>query len=565
MRWIKSRSNFLSEAKIKDVILPKQRQKVKSMWGEKFLNYEEVAPTENIKQGKWKLSEEDKNKVLSAFFSTSKKIDVSEVQKSFESIPDKFVEILNLSLANLNSLETKGIKELERAKEVLNEFNLKSPAIDEIVAIFQPVFRKLSNETGKSEMIQKDESGRPVLDENNKPLKIAKQVGEPVFERNLVNIKNFAAFYNMYYTEDKIDLSIFDNPNIESIINIASDDINGDYKTSFKIFNRDMYLSITHNPKDILNMSISKFYSSCQHLYSGGYNNQLLSNVFDPNSIPAFLVFETPIYLDNELLSEQLPLSRMMIRNIEDFDNLKSEDPTIFFDRAYPDRMREGEWGDVFAEIVKKYSGNEPKEYTKYPKYTFAPDVQSQGEIDEPYMDRLDIITKRTIGVNTKRLYLNATQDWSKFRIAPNVTIKELIIETPNLPKNFFDIKLKLDWIKFRFIDIKSLEEFKSIITDSIAFDKCKIEKSGFKEIIKNVKRLQLMSCDIENLDLSGLELDELQLIYTIDGQIEPIIKNTNFKKLVVSGDVLSTKENKDYINSLKRKGIKIETVGLVI
>jgi hypothetical protein len=46
-----------------------------------------------------------------------------------------------------------------------------------------------------------------------------------------------------------------------------------EYELDFEIFNRDIYLSISHNPKDILNMSISKFYSSCQHLYSGSHNS----------------------------------------------------------------------------------------------------------------------------------------------------------------------------------------------------------------------------------------------------------------------------------------------------
>ena len=67
MKFIKSRKNFLSEAKIGEVILPKQYTEVKRIWGEKYLEYEEISPTENIKQGKWKLSEEDKMKVLSKF------------------------------------------------------------------------------------------------------------------------------------------------------------------------------------------------------------------------------------------------------------------------------------------------------------------------------------------------------------------------------------------------------------------------------------------------------------------------------------------------------------------
>ena len=109
-----------------------------------------------------------------------------------------------------------------------------------------------------------------------------------------------------------------------------------------------MYLSINHNAKDILNISISRFYSSCQHLYSGGQRNKLIGNVFDPNTCPAFLIFDAPIYNSSgELISEQLPLTRMLVRNIETWN--PNDDPQIFFDRAYPDRTK-----DLFGKIIEK-------------------------------------------------------------------------------------------------------------------------------------------------------------------------------------------------------------------
>ena len=124
MKWIKSRSRFLNEAKVGEVIFPEQARRVKEKWGAKFLDYDEVEPTDKIKQGKWKLSEEDKNKVLSAFFSAGRtKVDVSEVQKIFSGLSDKFVEILNLSLETISSVNA-STKGLERAKEVLQQFDI---------------------------------------------------------------------------------------------------------------------------------------------------------------------------------------------------------------------------------------------------------------------------------------------------------------------------------------------------------------------------------------------------------------------------------------------------------
>ena len=568
MKWIKSRSRFVNEAKVGDVINREQIRRVKEKWGAKFLDYDEVEPTDKIKQGKWKLTEEDKNKVLSAFFSSGNStVNIAEVQKTFSTLPDKFAEIVNLSLSNIASINA-NTKGLERAKEVLQEFDIKNPSIDEMVAIFEPVFRKLSNETGRAEMIQKDDSGRPIMGEDNRPIKIAKEIGEPVFEKNLINILSFVESYNTYYPEHKVDSELFEDRSLSNIVNLAKDDINSEYKTSFKIFGRDIYLKISHNPKDILNMSISKFYTSCQHLYTGMYSGKVLGNVFDPNSIPAFLIFDTPIYNGDEMISEQLPLSRMIIRNIESFDG-KGE-TKLLFDRAYPDRMKDGNWGDVFSEIVTKYTGMEAMENPYGATYLYTPDIAAQDEedIDAPYMDQnKDLVKGKYIGVNTKKLYLSSTYDWSKVKVAPNAKIKELIIENPELPENLLDIKLDLEWVKFKFIDIADLSGFNNLKSDSIAFDKCKITNDSVRDFCadRQIKRLQLTSCDIDDLDLSGLNVDEIQLLYTVDDSLQSALGDAKFNKLVVSGDLMANKENKEFLNGLKRNGIKIETTGLVL
>jgi hypothetical protein len=315
-------------------------------------------------------------------------------------------------------------------------------------------------------------------------------------------------------------------------------------------------------------MSISKFYTSCQHLYTGMYSSKVLGNVFDPNSIPAFLIFDTPIYNDDEMISEQLPLSRMIIRNIESFDG-KGE-TKLLFDRAYPDRMKDGNWGDVFSEIVTKYTGMEAMENPYGATYLYTPDIAAQDEedIENPYMDQnKDLIKGKYIGVNTKKLYLSSTYDWSKVKVAPNAKIKELIIENPDLPENLLDIKLDLEWVKFKFINIADLSGFNNLKSDSIAFDKCKITNDSVRDFCagKQIKRLQLTSCDIDDLDLSGLNVDEIQLLYTIDDSIQSALGDAKFNKLVVSGDLMANKENKEFLNGLKRNGIKIETTGLVL
>ena len=323
MKYIKNRQRFIKEAKIRDLVLPSQAKEVSSYWGEKFLDYEEVDPTDKIKQGYWKLEEEDKMKVLGHFFDC----DMKSVMDIFRNLSDKFNTIAKESI-NLDLLT-------DKQKIIMKDINFQTPTIDQIIIVYDNVFRKLAiSETQASEMIQKDESGRPVRDEEGNMLRTKKNPGDPIFTSNLTNINSFVDDFNRCYSQDRVE-SNFQSRDINSLRNLAKEDFNSKYVYDFEIFNRDLYLEISHNPKDILNMSISRFYTSCQHLYTGGYRGQLLSNVFDPNSIPAFFVFDTPIFLNDEKISDKLPLSRMMIRNIENFDDVS--ETKIFFDRAYPD------------------------------------------------------------------------------------------------------------------------------------------------------------------------------------------------------------------------------------
>ena len=557
MKWIKNREKFLNEAKLRDVIFPRQAKQVAKKWSEKYLDYEEVEATDKIKQGKWKLEEEDKNKVLAAFFEL-RDGGMEEVYNLFESLPDKFVNLVNKSLEDTSGLS-------EKYQIILQNFNIKNPTVDQIVVIYDSIFRKPDiNATRGTEMIQKDENGRPVRDEEGNMIKVQKEAGDPIFTSNRININSMVQDYNRCYPDEQMSTETFNNRDVQSIRNLASDHVN-DYTSDFEIFNKDLYLSISHNPKDILNMSVSKFYASCQHLYSDtGYNRHLLSNVFDPNSIPAFLIFETPLFWDDEKISDFLPLTRMIVRNMETFDD--SEETKIFFDRAYPDRMK-----DIFGEIVEKYSGNKENATTR-DTYYYMPDIDptDKDNISDPYMDRLGIKKVPYIGVNTKTLYLNRSYDWSNTKVSPKAKIKELIIETPDIPENLLEIDIDLEWIKFKYLSLNSLENFERIKTDSIAFDKCKFDNDVLVDIAKSnsdVKKLQIISCDANNFDLSPFEgLEELHLIYTLDSleELSQTIEPLNLSKLVISGDLVSGKEGKAFANELKRK-MKVEIIGPVI
>jgi hypothetical protein len=555
MKWIKDRNKFISEAKLRDVIFARQAKEVSRIWGEKFLDYEEVTPTDKIKQGKWKLSDEDKNRVLGKFFDCN----MTAVNDVFTNIPDKFAEVLAQSI-NLDLIRD------EKFKIIATDLNIKNPSIDQIAILFDAIFRKISvSETMATEVIQKDENGRPLKDEGGNMIKTTKEKGALVFTNNLTNINTFVDDFNRCFPEDKVNAN-FQEGNIQRLRSAASIDENRDFEVDFKIFDKDMYLSINHNPKDILNMSISKFYASCQHLYSGGYREQVLGNVFDPNSIPAFLTFETPIYWNKEKISEQLPLSRMMIRNIETFD--AQEESKIFFDRAYPDRMKE-----IFGEMMEKYSEmKQTADENSRITYIFTPDVDSEDRVRDPYMDRVRLERKPYIGKNTKTLYLNRMHDWSNVKIAPDAKIKELIIETTDIPEDLTKVPLNPDWVKFKYLTINTLSNFDKIKTDSIAFDKCKLDTSVLDEmntVNANIKKLQIVSCDLTGeLGFSQFKnLEELHIVYTLDTieELRDLTENLGIKKLVLSGDLIKDKESKAQVNQLKQRGIKVEIVGPVI
>jgi len=552
MKWIKSRTLFLSEeAKIRDVILPRQAVEVAKVWGEKWLDLEEADPTDKIKQGKWKISEEDKIEILGEFFMC----DLKSVYKFFNSLPDKLNEVLKLSVKPEN------IKD-EKLSKIMESFDIQKPSVDQICVLTEAVFRKISvSETTSAEIMIRDENGRPVMGEDGRPTKRKKEEGEIIFTNNLCNINTFISDFNRLFPTDQVESDKFSGGNIQTLISTASDTVNSEYRVDYNLFSKDMYLSIKHNPKDILNMSVSKYYASCQHLYTGGYRRQLLANVFDINSIPAFILFDTPIMWGDDTISENLPLCRMQIRNIEGFTNDRKE-PKIFFDRAYPDRMK-----NIMGTIIEKYSEN--KETEKDPGgYLFTPDIPEDYEISsKPYMDRLSLRQGTLIGKNTKKIHLINTVNWSDTTISPNAKIEEVIIETPDIPKNFLDLKLNLKWIKFKFIKLNTLSVFESIKSKSFSFDKCKFDNQILVEIKKSnpdIEKISLIACEVKGLDLSIFEeLEELHLVYTLeDLKLSDVMMGLNLNKLIISTDIMTDSDNKKFISEMKRKGIKVETTG---
>jgi hypothetical protein len=578
MKWLKARDKFLSEAKLRDVLLDPQKKRIINVWGEKYLDYEEIEATDRIKQGKWQLSEEDKDIVINKFFGTN----YSWVREKLNSLPDKFAEVLTMSLY----LDNKDLSNTDKKRVEIGfkgkSFNIKKLQISQISCLNFAIFRTLNaGETKADSIVVKGEDGRPLRDENNQIIKQAKEPGAPSFSNNIGNINTFISGYNSAYPDNKVDASIFTNSYIQNITNMISD--NPDI-IDFDLFgDHEMSLLIEHNAVNIMNMSVSKFYKSCQEMYFGGghgdqYMRGLLINVFDPNTIPAFLVFNTPYYNKTEIngnpekLSDVLPLCRLLIRSIEPFG--EDSKPKLYFDKTYPDRMQ-----GVLHEMIEKYSKNKQNDdYVR--RYPFAPDIEIKdySVMNKPYMDSLEIVEGTRIGRNTKVLYLSSNYDWSKVIIDKHVDIKELIIETPDIPKNFFDIKIKPNWVKFKYMKINDFSVFKNLITDSISLYQCSIAStflSDMHNLFPDLKKLSLGNVEVEDFKeiLKFKKLEELELMYTLSAKddLESLLQGRffrqplNIKKITISGDLLKNEKNKQYLKKLKKNGITVLVKGLVL
>lgn len=582
MKWLKARDKFLSEAKLRDVLLDPQKRRLVKVWGEKFLDYEEVKATDRIEQGRWQLSEEDKEMVINQFFRTN----YSWVRNKLASLPDKFAEVLTMSLV----LDNKDLSDADKNRIKAgfpkgSEFNIKKLQISQISCLGFPIFRTLNaGETKADSIVVKGEDGRPLRDENNNIIKQAKEPGAPSFSNNLGNINTFINGYNSAYPEMRVDASIFTNSYIQNITNMIAD--NPDI-IDFDLFgDHEMSLMIEHNAVNIMNMSVSKFYKSCQEMYFGGghgeqYMRGLLVNVFDPNTVPAFLVFNTPYYNKTQdddsmqKLSDVLPLCRLLIRSLEPFGENDDENKgKLYFDKTYPERMK-----DVLWEMIQKYSKNRhSSDYIR--KYPFAPDIEIKDYdvMNKPYMDTLEIVDGTRIGRNTKVLYLSANYDWSKVIIDKDINVKELVIETPDIPKNFFNVNLKPEWVKFKYMKINDFSVFKNLITDSISLYQCSLNNDFLNQMHKlfpGLKKLALGNVEVSDFKdiLKFKNLEELELMYTLSAKddLESLLQGEffrqplNIKKLVISGDLLKNDKNKQYINKLKKNGIEVSIKGLTL
>jgi hypothetical protein len=398
--------------------------------------------------------------------------------------------------------------------------------------------------------------------ETGKQLKRKREKDELIFTKNLVNINGLADDYNKLYPDKNVTASEFSSGDVQSVISASKEDYGGDnYKINMNVYDSTLYLLTEHRTSDILNMSVSRFFGSCQHLYRGGFREQLIGNVFDPNSVPAFLYFKSELSKDDGWkLSDKLFLSRMMIRSIDTPEESENKFK-LYFDRCYPDRMK-----NLMDDIVTKYTKMESTFAWGDGEYIFAPDIPEDVKIKTPYMDNLRVVQKRLIGINSKSITFAPNSDWSGVKISPKANLEEINIETNKLPDNFFELKLKPKTIQFRYMKLTSLEEFKNLKSDAFSFENCKFSNEileGLNKNVPDIKCLKFKACELDGKDLTIFKnLEELHLLFSDFKDLKEIVDELNIKKLVLSTDLSVGKANKEYIETLKSKKIKVEFVG---
>jgi hypothetical protein len=354
--------------------------------------------------------------------------------------------------------------------------------------------------------------------------------------------------------EDQIVARNFSSSEIGSIKNMLSTEVKG-HQADLKVFHKDAYVSILHNPQDILNISVSKFYASCQEFYGGSHVRSLLANVFDPNSVPAFIYLDSPVYnSDGELIAEKLPLARFFIRSIV----MPSESKGLFFDRVYPQRMSDGENDGIYNMVeqvagIKRYLDSTDED-ARSAVYVFAPDISSDDSLDSPYHDTLhNIQHKRTIGMNCRFLNITADSDWSDVVVRENNRIETMIISTPKVPSNLFDLKYNLEKLSIVNIDISDMPELAKFGTRDIELRECRTNMVDLRKGLEgtNLNKLSLINCDIVGISFEGMQLQDLVLKSDIEGRkLSDVIADARIKNLVVSDHLLMDPENAEFLKA---------------
>jgi hypothetical protein len=186
--------------------------------------------------------------------------------------------------------------------------------------------------------------------------------------------------------------------------------------------------------------------------------------------------------------------------------------------------------------------------------YVFAPDISSDDSLDSPYHDTLhNIQHKRTIGMNCRFLNISPSSDWSDVVVRENNRIETMIISTPKVPVNLFDLKYNLEKLSIVNIDISDMPELSKFGTGDIELRECRTNMVDLRKGLEGTKldKLSLINCDIAGISFEGMQLQDLVLKSDIEGRkLSDVIADARIKNLVVSDHLLMDPENAEFLKA---------------
>jgi hypothetical protein len=157
------------------------------------------------------------------------------------------------------------------------------------------------------------------------------------------------------------------------------------------------------------------------------------------------------------------------------------------------------------------------------------------------------------IGKNTKYLSITRKTNWSEVTIDPSNNIKEIVIESPDLPKNMFDLNFDLDWLKIRGLGISEMPPIGKFSPKRLAFENCKFEWKALAKELKKLKEplkgLSIRTCDAKGMKLTGLQIQDLDISWSSDDKLAKLLKGCKIGKLTISSDMLQDKDNKRFVD----------------
>jgi hypothetical protein len=217
------------------------------------------------------------------------------------------------------------------------------------------------------------------------------------FSNNLTSLHKYIGSYNhMVSTPEFIIDGEQYLPSIEydvtkdSKLHGLRDAITNYFSTLESAKSPKLYLYISDKPDDKLRMSISKFYTSCQNLYTGQHNTSVIGTVFDENTKIAYIIAKEPFKDNHGNEHPFTPYVRVLLR---------TDGKRIVMDEVYPRNNKKLK--DAMISTIKSHIQSVETKDDASHSYTHS--VTSPEGVPSPYMDTYQLHRSYTYSHMSKK------------------------------------------------------------------------------------------------------------------------------------------------------------------